>query len=384
MKYIILFSLLFCMKVYSNDYDTLNNKVELLAEELLKLKEGKASKNSDTTFGGYGEFVYKNKRSENESNQKVSNSNNPSVDAQRFILYISHKFSEKWNLTSEIEVEHADEIFLEQATLDYNHSSVFNFQAGVMLIPVGIINVYHEPTAFLGVNRPEVSSKLIPTTWREVGLSVFGKFNDLSYRLSLVDGLKASGFSSDGVRGGRQKASQAEARDLAWVARLDYSILGIGNIGASTYIGKAGGVQTDVDHKVYDIHSSFNYKGLEFDAVYSLVKIGNIDQLNLERGLSGSNSIASEMSGYWTSLGYNVLRNSKTKLVPFLRYEAYDTHKKVGSSFTKDLSKDRNNLVYGLSFFPTNEIVFKADYTRSRNKAKTGTDSWNLGFGWNF
>lgn len=384
-KYLLLLSFaLFNMTASAVSLNEMNSKIEALSEEVMALKEG-GSSSSKTHFGGYGEFVYVNKRSSDEKKNKVANTTNPKLDAQRFILYIGHDFSKKWRLSSEIEVEHADQIFLEQGTLDYLHSDQLNFQAGVMLIPVGIINIHHEPTTFFGVNRPEIASKLIPSTWRELGVSVFGKTGALSYRVSLVDGLLASGFSSDGVRSGRQKASQAEARDLAWVTRVDYDIMGITTLGASAYLGKAGGVGTDVSHKVFDLHLKTNYKGLKFNALYTTVKLGKTDNLNTELSKTGTASIASEMSGYYTTLGYNVLRNvTDWELSPFVRYEHYNTQDKVGAAFSKDKSKERTNITYGVSLKPIENIVFKADYVKATNKSKTGVDSWNLGMGWNF
>ncbi|MBK26774.1 MAG: porin [Halobacteriovorax sp.] len=382
-KLLILCLFLSFFTVNAATLEELNEKFEALSEEMLELKgQGPRSK---THFGGYGEFVYINKRSKTEKNVVSANTNNPKLDAQRFILYIGHDFSERWKLTGEIEVEHADEIFLEQGTLDYHYSNALNFQAGVMLIPVGIINLYHEPTTFHSVNRPDIDSKIIPTTWRELGVSFFGEAKGLTYRLSLVDGLKASGFSSDGVRSGRQKASQAEARDLAWVARLDYDLGGLATLGASAYFGKAGGVATDVKHDVYDLHFDSKFKGFSLRGMYTVLKLGNTDKLNLEKSLTGTNSIASQMSGYYASLGYNVLHYiSDIKLTPFIRYENYNTQDKVGAGFTKDLSKERTNITYGLNLKPVDNIVFKLDYISAKNKAKTGVDSWNLGMGWNF
>lgn len=380
---LIILAMLFIGTTHGATLEELNNKLEALTEEVISLKESPSV--SKTHFGGYGEFVYINKRSRDEKNNTVSNSNNPKLDAQRFILYIGHDFSEKWKLTSEIEVEHADEIFLEQGTLDYLYSEQINFQAGVMLIPVGIINLHHEPTTFLSVNRPEITSKIIPTTWRELGVSFFGKHKGLSYRLSLVDGLLASGFSSDGVRSGRQKASKAEGRDLAWVTRIDYDLMGVAKIGGSAYLGKAGGVATSVDHKVFDLHFDSKFKGLHVRGLYTTLKLGNTDKLNTELSKTGSSSVASQMSGYYFTLGYNVLHYvTDWSLTPFVSYENYNTQDKVGTGFTKDLSKERTNMTYGISLKPIENIVFKLDYVTAKNKNKSGVDSWNLGMGWNF
>ena len=53
-----------------------------------------------------------------------------------------------------------------------------------MLIPMGIVNEYHEPTTFNGVERPSIDGKIIPSTWREIGLGLYGKSNALSLKIS--------------------------------------------------------------------------------------------------------------------------------------------------------------------------------------------------------
>ncbi len=45
----------------------------------------------------------------------------------------------------------------------------FNARAGLMLIPVGIVNQLHEPPTFLGARRPDVETVILPSTWREIG-----------------------------------------------------------------------------------------------------------------------------------------------------------------------------------------------------------------------
>src|SRR4029077_5408389 len=95
---------------------------------------------------------------------------------------------------SEVEVEHAissaedaGEVEIEQAYLDGLVSRRFNLRAGLLLMPVGIINVYHEPPTFNGVDRPEVDTLIIPSTWREPGFIVVGELvTGIGYELSFV------------------------------------------------------------------------------------------------------------------------------------------------------------------------------------------------------
>ncbi|MBT3586828.1 MAG: porin [Halobacteriovoraceae bacterium] len=382
----------------------LERRLNILAEEVNQLKNsntqssGELSSHSGLGYsaskvygvqkglsiGAYGEVIYTNKRSKREDGTKASHATNPKVDTLRAVIYLGYKFNPKWVFNSEIEIEHANEIFTEFAYMDYLHSEKLNFRAGLILNPVGLVNEFHEPTTFLSVNRPEIEQKIIPSTWRENGLGVYGTLGGFSYKAYLINGLKADGFSSDGVRGGRKKGSQAEAGDLAQVARIDYT--GISNlvVGASGYYGRAGGTFASVDHSLWDLHADWTFKGLKMRALYvnSSVDAGDLSR---ELGLTGEDTVGEKLTGYYTEVAYNVLRNfSDSQLFPFIRYENYNTQDKVPTGFTKDLSKDRTNITYGLMLKPIERIAFKLDYVKGKNKAKTGNDSWNLGMAWHF
>ena len=99
---------------------------------------------------------------------------NPTTfDFHRFVLNLGHRFGDRIRFWSELELEHGlieggaptGELELEQAYLDFLIDPRFNFRAGILLTPVGIINERHEPTAFHGVERPFVDEVILPTTW---------------------------------------------------------------------------------------------------------------------------------------------------------------------------------------------------------------------------
>jgi hypothetical protein len=94
-------------------------------------------------------------------------------DYKRFILYAGFKFTEKLLLNVEIEFEHANEVFVEFATIDYLYRPEANFRFGMLLMPVGFLNEIHEPPFYYGNERPVVEITIIPTTWRENGAGFF-------------------------------------------------------------------------------------------------------------------------------------------------------------------------------------------------------------------
>ena len=196
------------------------------------------------SIGGYGEANY-----QSFINDKRSKNNN--TDFERFVLYVGYKYSDSIIFNSEIEFEHAStgqegSVSVEFAALDFLIDPMANIRAGMVLVPMGFINQIHEPPFFFGNNRPEVERTIIPSTWREIGIGLFGElYPGLTYTTYVMNGLDASGFSSKGIRGGRQKGSKARAEDLAWVARVDYApeqLPGL-SFGASSYLGASGQAQ---------------------------------------------------------------------------------------------------------------------------------------------
>ena len=119
------------------------------------------------TIGGYGEVHYHQPLS-SEIHQ------NGELDVHRMVMLLGYQFSERTQFVTELEFEHVSEVYVEQAFLQHKINKSINFRGGLLLIPMGIVNEYHEPTTFNGVERPLIDSKISPSTWREIGLGLSG------------------------------------------------------------------------------------------------------------------------------------------------------------------------------------------------------------------
>src|SRR5262245_54269590 len=154
------------------------------------------------------------------------------LDFHRFVLIVTHSFSDRIRFVSELELEHAlvegleeaGELELEQAYLDFLLSRRFNVRAGMLLMPIGIINERHEPPTYYGVERPFVDTFIIPTTWFEVGAGVHGEFGrGWRYRVYVTSPLDARKFNADeGIRNGRQKGADTVIGRPATTGRVEY------------------------------------------------------------------------------------------------------------------------------------------------------------------
>ncbi len=315
---------------------------------------------------------------------------------------LGYKFTDNILFNSEIEFEHGTtgsgaedkgSVSVESAALDFFFDPMVNARAGMVLIPMGFINPIHEPTFFFGNNRPEVERRIIPSTWREVGVGLFGELAPgLTYTIYGINGMNAADFTSSGIRSGRQSASKAKAEDLAFVGRFDYALPQVPGvtIGASAYLGNSGqnqifnGQQVDVFTQLYEGHVQVKYRGLEFRALGSWGRIGDAAVLSAAKG----ETIGSENYGWYTEVGYDVMphlfADSTQYLAPFFRYERFDTIASAPNGFADDLSKDREIFQIGINYKPIPNVVIKADYRNWSSQAGDLPDDFNLGLGFIF
>ncbi|RMZ50666.1 hypothetical protein EB822_07075 [Flavobacteriaceae bacterium PRS1] len=344
-----------------------------------------SSKNSKgITIGGYGQVDY------NQPEGK-----NGKLDVHRFIIFLGYKFSDRVQFVTEIEFEHVKELFVEQAFLSYSVRNNFNIRGGLMLVPMGIVNEYHEPTTFNGVERPNVDKSIVPSTWSEIGIGVSGRFNEASLRYqayifngfaSVNNGKVLGGLN--GLRNGRQKGAESIINTPNFSAKIDYYGISGLRLGLAGYFGR-----TQAEDDVQDIdgadvgitmvgldaryvHKRFSARGQFIQAILTDTEAYNILY---------ETDLGSELKGWYAEAAYNLLPLSKEqKLDVFLRYEQYDTHAATqDANIARNLAYNRNEWTLGLSYHVADGAVVKADYqffdnALENNKTK---GQLNLGFG---
>jgi Phosphate-selective porin O and P len=347
------------------------------------------------TFGGYGELHYNNYKDGDKKDE---------IDFHRFVLFYGHKFNDRLRFYSELEVEHAlieggeesGAVELEQAFIDYHVNDALNVKAGAMLLPIGILNETHEPPTFFGVERNEVETRIIPSTWREAGVGLNGEIvQGLRYDVGLTSGLDAGKFERPdrAIRSMRTELSEAAAHDFAFYGALNYrGVPGLA-VGASIITGNTGqnGV-TDAALKgvsgrmtLWDIHAQYRLGGLELRGLYARGTLGDADKITAAAiARSGDNSQVAPSSfwGYYAEAGYHFSFGDEMQLSPFLRYERYNTQASVPSGFSADKKNNERVTTLGLNFKLHPQVVFKADYQDFKEDPKK--DRFSLGMGYMF
>jgi hypothetical protein len=343
------------------------------------------------SIGGYGEFLFQQRSGRTDL-----------ADAQRVILYVGYKFDEQWVFNSEIEVEHgttddgSGEVSLEFGYLDYLHSDELNLRAGLLLSPMGLLNQLHEPTAFLPASRPQTELRIIPTTWREMGVGFYGEVSDFSYQTYCMTSLDGANFDRSGLRGGRQKGSKSEADDWSLVTRLDYVAVPGLILGGSVSYGDSG--QDNLDDTsatatppgpnlvprmrttILEAHADYRVGPWQFRALYATAKVQDAAIFQATTG----NNLASQMEGYYGEVGLDVLQwlnpKATAQVMPFVRYEHIDTQFRMPTGSTPDANQEDEIFTVGLNYKPIPQVVIKLDYENWDNDF----DRFNVVFGYVF
>ncbi|HEY9170195.1 MAG TPA: porin [Lutibacter sp.] len=325
------------------------------------------------SIGGYAQIDY------NEPDGSAPGK----LDVHRVVMFLGYKFNEKVSFLSEIEYEHVSEVYIEQAYLKYKANENFNVLAGLMLVPMGIINEFHEPTTFYGVERPNVDSYIVPTTWREIGIGFSGKIDNasLKYQAYVFNGFKsyAGGAGilrgTDGLRKGRQKGAESVVNSPNLSTKLDYyGITGL-RLGLSGYFGKTQTDNTSIDASTVGISmigldARYKYNNLELRGQYIHTSLTDTEDYNLLTG----KDLGSEMYGLYGEVAYSFNLKGVEKLTPFLRYEKHNTHASTAGNLVANDAFDRDEIIFGLNYKVANGAAFKIDY-QLMNNAVAGSDT---------
>jgi len=341
---------------------------------------------SPLSIGGYGKVDYIH-YTDDKSDGKDE------ADNYRAIFYIGYKFTDNIIFNSEIEFEHGGAktgesgyAIVEFAAVDFLIQPEFNVRLGHVLVPVGHINLQHEPTMFNAVNRPETEKYIIPSTWHENGILTYGTFGNVDYTAGIVAGLNAAnGNGKNSWRGARQGGRDSKAEDFAFIGRLDWHALESLDLSTSIFTGDSGQSQAGLDgvgHTVWEVHGVYKEGPIELTALYANATVDG--EANFAT-FHADTAVSSEGTGYYINAAYNI----NEKWAPFIRYENYNaeeetlTYNTATASFVNGSAEDTKITALGLNYRPHPNVILKADYLFYDNKG-TDDDRLELSMGYIF
>ncbi|NDV61613.1 porin [Puniceicoccales bacterium CK1056] len=319
-----------------------------------------------TSIGGYGEL---------HANFFEDASNE--IDFHRFVLFVNHEFNDWITLYTELEVEHSvagegknGEVELEQAFVRMDFTDTFSLDAGLFLMPVGLLNEIHEPNTFYGVERNNIEARLIPTTWWEAGVKGNWRFeNGLSIEAGITSGLDVD--PSGVIRSGRQKVSEAINESAGYVARVKYTGVPGLELGASLFYQDdlAQSYVEEIEGLLSTAHVDYRKGGFRLRALYARWDLNGT-----------TSSEAEEQHGYYIEPSYRwTVDDFYGDLGVYFRISDYEY-------FSGSL---KENEIYeiGINYWPVEYVVFKADIqdiSESDQYNSKGDIAYNLGVGYQF
>ncbi|MDF1763523.1 MAG: porin [Oleibacter sp.] len=351
----------------------LQEQINALADTLDQQSAASSSVSNGVSIGGYGEMhLNLNSGTDNE------------IDFHRFVLFFGKEFNERTRFFSEFELEHSlagdgkpGEVELEQAYVEYDIKNSLQAKAGLFLLPIGILNETHEPETFYGVERNNVESRIIPTTWWEGGIALNGDIMPgLRYDVAVHSGLDIGQIDADGalsgltsLRSGRQKVAEAPANKAAYTARIKYTAIPGLELAASVQyqddILQSQG-DRELGAQLLEAHVVYQNGGFGLRALYA--------QWELDSFVDDFIAGASEQNGYYIEPSYRF----NNKVGVFYRNSQWDT----AAADSNDSEFSQNDV--GVNYWLADTAVLKADYFRQEQAGDLVASGYNLGVGFSF
>lgn len=363
-------------------------------EQVAAAPAGPAAKQNRTHVGGYGELHYNNL--DDDAEATGGDDSLSRTDLHRFIIYLGHEFNDRLRFFSELEVEHAlvagngssaGEVELEQAWLEMDLNRDHHLRAGLDVLPVGIINVTHEPNTFYGVERNKVEAEIIPSTWWEAGLALYGELAPgWNYDAVLHSGLVASaaGDAPFRPRDGRLKVSEADDQDAAFTGRMRYTgipglELGISGQYQRDYTGTADAV--DIDATLFEAHADWKHaSGFGLRALYARWDIGS------DGAFDPDLVHADTLDGWYVEPAWRFQLPSDAlgELGVFARFSRWDERNRLPAPDFR--YEEFEQVMVGLNWWPHPDVVFKLDlqWEDADGPVDQTLDGFNLGLGYRF
>lgn len=377
-----------------------------------------SEKTSRLTIGGYGEAVYtrnffsdKYLRYTDAETYKDDKSHGR-FDLPHVVLWLGYDFGRGWSLGTEIEFEHGGtesaveieeeeageyeseverggEVALEQFWINKAwFGGKINLKMGHIIVPVGATNMYHMPTEFFTNYRPEGESTIMPCTWHETGVSLWGKVGKWRYEVMLLPGLDSDRFGRQTwVAGGAGSPYEFKiANSYAGAFRVDnFSVKGL-RLSLSGYVGNSfrNTLSVTANEKYKDVKGTVAIGSFDFCYnAHDMIVRGNFDyghltdsELITKYNMSMRNdspspkqAIGSDAISVGVEGGYNLFgigNNDKLQsqsLYLFGRYEYYDSMYKTEGTIQDAAWCGRQHVAVGLNYRPISDIVIKAEYS---------------------
>ena len=405
------------------------------ANEQPKMDTLETVKSPRVQIGGYGEAVmqrmfYSDDVARYSSPERYKNGTHGRFDLPHVVFYLGYDFGKGWKMSTEIEFEHGGtgttieieneesgeyereiekggEVALEQFWIEKSWSKYANLRMGHIIVPIGLTNMYHLPTEFFTVLRPEEESAILPCTWHETGISFWGRTKQWRYEAMFITGLDAERFNNANwiKKGNTSPYEFSIANQYAGAFRIDnFSVKGL-RIGLSGYYGFSaynslksaryknknitGAVAIIAFDAVYDKHNLLLRKSFIYGHLDNSEDISTINRSLPSASPSPRTGVASDVLSFYSEWGYNLLsffartKNSENKLYLYAHCGYYNSMYKTQGSILSKAWCEKMILSAGVNYIPLKGLVIKAEYSFRKLKSPYNNEpTVSLGIGY--
>lgn len=305
-----------------------------------------------------------------------------SMELRRFNIFLYSTIIPRVRFISELEFEHGtEEISLETALLDFEINPALVLRGGIILVPIGRFNQNHDAPQWEIIDRPLVSTQIIPSTYSDVGFGANGKFfaNPLifTYDVYLVNGLSsgvvANATGRTDLQSGKSPELFAEDRNKspAFTGRLGVRHRNFGEIGFSAYSGAYNVFRIDG----MDISGKRNLTIVAGDYLWQgsrLTLQGEVAFTNVQAAPDQSEQFGEKQWGGFLDIVYTILKRrmigwDKAALNSTIRLEKVDLNEgqfsnESGLIQDTQIYDDITALVFGLGFRPGAGTILRVNY----------------------
>jgi hypothetical protein len=395
--------------------------------ELLRGLQDARLRSGRTLVGGYGQINGSASSVGPGPNGEMLNTPVYTANVRRLVLFVSHSFAEDLHVYTELEWENAvacrtcvgaveiEQAFVEWSLVKNRSRDLLALRGGLVLIPIGILNQWHEPPVFHGVERARMEEGgIVPSTWRELGAGVVGEpLPGWRYEAYVSTSLDPTRLRDSGLTAARTNGALAPAQTMQLSVRTELEpFLGF-LVGVSGIAGDLGGATLgarpffDVNGKplpltlpmyAFGADARVRKNGFEARSLVTGFFFPNAGDLMQARTADGSllfpvekggkGALPTRMLGAEIEAAYDVLRlfpvDTEQQLLPFLRLEFYNGQSAVPDGYVPDPFYDVKEATLGVSYRPIQQVVIKAD-VQARNR-RLGFDEAqaNVGLGFMF
>lgn len=310
-----------------------------------------------------------------------------SFQIPRLTLFLSSTINRNLRFLTEVELEEGgNEIAIEFASLDVHFHPILNLRGGVVMNPIGAFNQNHDGPKWEFVSRPISATTIVPSTWSNVGFGMFGKYAR-DHWVWAYEAYLTNGFDDKIIANEENRTWLPASKENP--ERWEESFNGIPLVTLKTAFRHRRIAEIGFSW-MGGVYNKFEEDGLAVDAIRRRVDVVAIDFNTVLPGIkssitgewvwamidvpdSYSQQFGERQSGGFVDIVQPIVRRSilawdAAAISVALRLEYVDynvgTFRETGGNIADDVFA----IVPGISFRPSQQTVFRANYRYRRDQ----------------